>query len=328
MKRAGTPRVAVVGLGEMGTEHLRILSALERDVTVVAVADSHHPFVERAARIAPAAVGFDGPLECVSTADVDAVLVASADDTHYPLVRACVERGLPVLCEKPLTLSAEDSWRLVEAERSFGSTLIQVGYMRRFDPGYLRIHGALTAAAGAGAVRIEQIHRNPAAAVNFGARELISSSASHDIDVFRWLSGADIEEVHAASTGDGSTAQVTLTWASSSGVSGVTELGCGPRMSYDIGCSVTTASGESHALPDAATAPATATDASVPPGHWLSRFRDAYRSQDAAWVASLAGGPVTGARAYDGYMVNVVTDAALAALAGEAGRPALRGVPN
>lgn len=325
MTRAGKPRVAVIGLGEMGTAHLQILSELGRDVTIAAVADSHHPFVERAARRAPAAVGFDDPLECVDTADVDAVVVATSDDTHYPLVRASIERGLPVLCEKPLTLSAGDSWQLVEAERSAGRRLIQVGYMRRFDAGYLRIRRALGGSGETAAQHIAQLHRNPSAAVSFGAKELICSSASHDIDVFRWLSGADIDEVSAASTGDCSTARVVLTWSSASGVSGVAELGCGPQMSYDIGCSVTTRSGASHVLADAAPPPA---NGSVPPGHWLHRFWNAYRSQDAAWVDSLVGGPTAGASAHDGYVVNAVTDAALAALTGGAGQPVRQGVPG
>jgi myo-inositol 2-dehydrogenase/D-chiro-inositol 1-dehydrogenase len=325
--RAGPPRIAVVGLGDMGRTHLRILSEMGAHVEVAAIADNYHPFVERAASIAPAAVGFGDPLECVNTADVDAVVVATSDNTHYPLVRACVDRGLPVLCEKPLTESAVDSWRLVEAERRAGRQLVQVGYMRRFDSDYRRIHQALRACGAAAPVFIKQLHRNPSSAVRFGAQELISSSASHDIDVFRWLAGANIAEVSATATGSGgSTAVVALTWSSDSGVLGVAELGCGPQMPYDIGCEALTSAGAfTLAAGEAETPPAV--DGDTPPGHWLSRFWRAYRSQDASWVSSLVGGPIMGATAYDGYAANAVSDAAIAALTGSGGQLVELGAP-
>jgi myo-inositol 2-dehydrogenase / D-chiro-inositol 1-dehydrogenase len=51
----------------------------------------------------------------------------------------------------------------------------------------------------------------------------------------------------------------------------------------------------------------------------MTRFRDAYRAQDAAWLGAVAAGSTIGPSAYDGYATNAVIDAALAALA--SGRP-------
>jgi myo-inositol 2-dehydrogenase/D-chiro-inositol 1-dehydrogenase len=52
---------------------------------------------------------------------------------------ACLEAGKPVLCEKPLASSTAEALRVVQAEVALNRRLIQVGYMRRFDPGYQEI---------------------------------------------------------------------------------------------------------------------------------------------------------------------------------------------
>jgi myo-inositol 2-dehydrogenase/D-chiro-inositol 1-dehydrogenase len=69
----------------------------------------------------------------LNSVDIDAAVIATADATHHGIVDACIARGIYVLCEKPLTTSAEQSLQLVEAERAKGRRLIQVGFMRRYD---------------------------------------------------------------------------------------------------------------------------------------------------------------------------------------------------
>ena len=82
--------------------------------------------------------------------DVEAVLIASPDPTHEDLVLACLEAGKPVLCEKPLASTITGCLRIVAAEAAIGRRLVQVGFMRRFDPGYLAMKATLaTGRAGA-----------------------------------------------------------------------------------------------------------------------------------------------------------------------------------
>lgn len=301
-------RLALIGLGNMGMAHLAIFAGLQPQARISAVADTHVPFAERAASQIPTATVFHDPLDCVNNADVDAVVVATADDTHYDIVEACIARGLFVLCEKPLTTSAEQSLQLVHAERASGRRLVQVGYMRRYDAHYEYIHRTLQSGRVGEPVLISQRHRNPLAVINFDEKQLIASSASHDIDVFRWLSGEDISEVSsiAKTSRDESTVTVVVTLTSQSGVLGVMELGRGPGMHYDIGCDIIGSCGALTLAspPDAA-----------PPDAWMQRFHRAYCAQDAAWLAAVATGSITGPSAYDGYATNAVIDAALASLA-------------
>lgn len=312
-------RLALIGLGNMGMAHLAIFASLQPRVRISAVADSHLPFAERAASAVPTAAVFQDPLGCVNNADVDAVVVATADDTHFGIVEACIARGLFVLCEKPLTTSADQSLQLVNAERASGRRLVQVGYMRRYDADYRHMYHTVAAGRVGEPVLISQRHRNPLAVIRFDEQELIASSASHDIDVFRWLCGEDIKEVSAIakSSQDGSAVTVVLTLTSQSGVLGVMELGRGPGLHYDISCDIVGSCGPlTLASPPPTECVTTDGRAARPaPDAWMERFRQAYRAQDAAWLAAVAAGSNTGPSAYDGYATNAVIDAALASLA-------------
>ncbi len=311
-------RLALIGLGTMGMSHLDIFLELAPWVQITAVADGHPPFAERAGDRVPTAEVFHDPLDCVNNAEVDAAVVATADATHHAIVGACIARGIHVLCEKPFTTSAERSLQLVDAERASGRRLVQVGYMRRYDTGYRYIHDTLRAGTVGEPILISQRHRNPLAINDFDAQKLITSSAAHNIDLFRWLTGEEISQVSCAAKGshDGSTLTVLLTLKSQSGILGVVEVGRGPGLQYDIGCDVVAGLGAlalglptltTHAIDDGVAAQRL-------PKSWNERFHDAYRAQDTTWLAAVAKDSVDGPSAYDGYAANAVADAALAAL--------------
>lgn len=306
-------RLALIGLGNMGMAHLELFAGLAPAVRVAAVADSHPPFADRAGSLVPSAVVFRDPLECLHDADIDAAVVATADDTHHRIVEAGIARGIHVLCEKPFSTSAENSWQLVEAERATGRRLVQLGYMRRYDDDYRGIRDTLRSGRVGAPILISQHHRNPLAVNAFDAPRLILNSASHEIDLFRWLTGEEITEVSAAAktSADQSALTVLLTWKSQSGILGVVECSRGPGLHYDIGCQLVAERGELGV-------------AAPPSDSWFERFAAAYRAQDAHWVAAVAADSMTGPSAYDGYAANAVADAALAALDSHSSQPVLQ----
>lgn len=141
---AAALRVGVIGVGMMGADHAERLVGRIAGAELVAVSD---PDVARADELvdrlrsergADVAV-LDDPLALVADDRVDAVLVASPGVVHTEQLMACLEHGKPALCEKPLTMDSESSWQIVQAERERSRPLIQVGFMRRFDPEYVRI---------------------------------------------------------------------------------------------------------------------------------------------------------------------------------------------
>jgi len=308
----------MIGLGSMGLHHLRIFHSLAPWAQITAVADSHPPFAGRAAAVVPAAKVFHDPLDCLRDTDIDAAVVATADDTHHAIVAACIARGIYVLCEKPLTTSADDSLQLVKAERASGRRLVHVGFMRRYDTGYRHIWDTARSGGVGQPVLISQRHHNPLAFNTFDAPRLITSSAAHDIDLFRWFTGEEISVVNCAAktSDDGSTVTVLITLISESGILGVVEVGRGPGMRYDIGLDLVGSRGSvtlgspsltTHAAVDSVAAQRL-------PDSWIERFDGAYRAQNIAFLTAVANHSTDGPSTYDGYVTNAVADAALAAL--------------
>lgn len=122
-------RVAVVGLGKMGLSHLAMIR-VHPDVELVGVCDSSGYVLSILAKYTGVRTysDYDAMLrEC----SPDAVIIATPSRTHAPMVRAALERGVHVFCEKPFTLDVADSESLASLARDRG-LVTQVGYHNRF----------------------------------------------------------------------------------------------------------------------------------------------------------------------------------------------------
>ena len=124
--------VGVVGTGGMGGLHAGILQTEVASARLAAVADLDRERAEKVAEKSGAAI-FGDAVEMIRDENVEAVVIASPDPTHAPLVKECLELEKPVLCEKPLADSAEAALEVVRAEVELGRRLVQVGFMRRYD---------------------------------------------------------------------------------------------------------------------------------------------------------------------------------------------------
>ncbi len=126
----------------MGSDHAHNLARGVRGARLAAIADADVPRAEAlAASLGGPRVFGDGE-EMISSGAVDAVIIAAPDPFHAPLALACLEAGLPVLCEKPLVPTAAEAVEVVRAHDALPAPLMTVGFMRRFDPGYLALRDA------------------------------------------------------------------------------------------------------------------------------------------------------------------------------------------
>ena len=127
-------RVGVIGAGGIAqVEHIPNLLKLHRLFTVVGVYDPSQKVRDF--------VGNEFGLTAVANLDallampLDAVVIASPDALHREQVLAAFAKGLHVFCEKPLCYAVGDIADLIAARDRVGKVL-QVGYMKRFDPSY------------------------------------------------------------------------------------------------------------------------------------------------------------------------------------------------
>jgi myo-inositol 2-dehydrogenase/D-chiro-inositol 1-dehydrogenase len=301
--------VGVIGAGRMGATHVRLLQRDVPGARVVALADVVHETAERLAGEAGVPAVHADPLDLVRDPAGAAVVVASADASHEALVLACLAAGKPVLCEKPLAPTAEAGLRIVEAERAGGRRLVQVGFMRRYDPGYLDMKRRLEAGQIGAPLMLHCAHRNPAAYSADRSEHLIASSLVHEIDAARWLLGEEIARAtvflpqpsrHAAA-GIRDPQFVVLETAGGRLVD--VEVFVNARYGYDIRCELVGETGRLE-LP-----------AAVTPG-FEERFAAAYRAELQAWTGGRSGGPT----AWDGYAAAAVSEACIESL--HSGRPA------
>jgi myo-inositol 2-dehydrogenase / D-chiro-inositol 1-dehydrogenase len=305
-----TLSVGVIGTGVMGAEHVRILRDETAGARVVAVCDAD---ADRARAVAGDGKSFTDPLALIRDDGVQAVIIASPDATHADLALACIAAGKPVLCEKPLAATAAEALRVVHAEVRLGKRLIQVGYMRRFDPAYAEMRLARQSGAIGAAVLLHNTHRNAAAPAWFTGEMAITNSFVHEIDISRWLLDAEPTTARISAAPGGDPLMITLETDSGAVVS--TEVYMNARYGYHVHAQLVGRDGTI----EMAAPTVTLTNHAGQHGHdwpenWVPRFRDAYRIQMNAWVRSIADARPVGASAWDGYVATAIAEQVVAAL--------------
>lgn len=323
---AGRPvRVGVIGVGAMGSAHVRTVDAWVPGARVVSVYDAD----EARAKQVAAEVGAGSAAsaeDLIVDADVDAVLVAAPDPLHEELALACVAARKPTLCEKPLATSVEGSRRVVEAEAASGRRYLQLGFMRRFDPAYLELRGAVRDGS-IGRVRAAHcLHRNAQAHPSATSEGVLVNSMIHEFDSVPWMLDDSLAAVTVfAPRVDGDALQdvQVAVLETVGGIVVTVEVSVNARYGYDIHTEVTGTEGTvSLTSPYGISRRRANLDGRAVTSDGTARFADAYRAELAAWVRGIRAGSLPAPSAWDGHRANLAAFAAVESLRG-AGRVAV-----
>jgi myo-inositol 2-dehydrogenase / D-chiro-inositol 1-dehydrogenase len=188
-------RIAVLGVGMMGADHVARITGRISGARVAVVNDYLTEKAEQVAASVPGARVAADPLDAIAANDVDAVLLATPGPVHEKQLLACLEAGKPVLCEKPLTTEVETSLEVVRREAELDTPLIQVGFMRRFDPEYQQLKTHIDSGELGQPLVMHCVHRNPAVPPGFDSAMVVKDSLVHEVDVTRFLLGEEIASV-------------------------------------------------------------------------------------------------------------------------------------
>lgn len=201
--------LGLVGVGRIGAMHADNISALNavRNAEDINVRLRLTDVAEEHARAVAARVGaeFLPSVEALLASGLDGLVIATGTGTHPGLIKAGVDAGIPVFCEKPVALDVADALPVLEYVRE-RQGVVQIGHQRRFDPGYLEARRAYQAG------ELGWIHSLRAVTCDMapppveflaGSGGLFRDCSVHDFDILRWLTGREIVEVYAKGSNNG-----------------------------------------------------------------------------------------------------------------------------
>jgi myo-inositol 2-dehydrogenase/D-chiro-inositol 1-dehydrogenase len=288
-------KVGLIGAGRIGNIHAGTLTA-HPDVETLVVAD----YDARVAGKLSARYG----AETASSVDelfsnVEAVVIASPTDTHVDYLVWAAERGVPAFCEKPIAVDLEATDRAIAAINEAGIA-VQMGFMRRFDPGYRAAH-ELVASGELGEVTLVTGHTHdiepPHESYIPRSWGVFKDMLIHDIDVLRFVTGAEPVEVTA--TGSNRTMEIFGRYDDLATTAVVVHMDDGSlailsgtrqdSLGYDVrmevfGTEDSIAVGLNPHTPIRSVEPGVSPPAESVTGGWLERFEHAYRAEIDAFV--------------------------------------------
>ena len=325
-----TLSVGVIGPGIMGTDHVETVTRAVSGARICGVADADPQRAEAAASRVPGAKAFASGELLIESPEVDAVIIASSDATHAQYVTACISARKPVLCEKPLAPTVAECEGILRLEESAALRLVQVGFMRRFDPGYVELRSRIAAGEIGTPMLAHCAHRNVDVPPGWTSETTVVSAASHEIDVMPWVFGRDIVRVNWLSPRQTPPAPLrdpqVVIMELEGGALVFDELFMRSGYGYEIRCEVVGTTGTIELAPTARVVTCSRLKASRDfPPDWRGRFADAYRRELQIWIDAVtrwrAGavespvGPVDGPDAWDGYRAALVAQTVLASMA-------------
>ena len=314
--RVETLRIGIIGTGNIGTSHARSLS---REVSGAEVAWLYDADIARASSLADELGANVAPSVEQLVASSDAVVIASPDDLHAQQALLCLDAQRPTLCEKPLAPTVADAQSVVDAEVDLGRRLISLGFMRRFDPGYVALKESLPSVGEP--LLVHNVHRNAFAPYGLATAMTMTNMAIHEFDINRWLLDDDYATVQVVAgrpgprTPEGQLDPILVLLTTRGGAVVEIEAFVNASYGYEVRCEVVGSEGTVE-MGDGAylTRRAERAVGHEVPELWLGRFEDAYRRQLQAWVDATQVGRTSGATAWDGLLATITANAAVAAI--------------
>ena len=225
------------------------------------------------------------------------------------------------MCEKPLAPTAREGEEILKAEVAFGRRLVIVGYMRRYDPGYRAVKGALESGAIGDALVLHNVHRNATVGEAYTSFKTMTDSMIHEVDTTRWLLGEEITSVQVIPPKRTPKAYPHLqdpqfaAFTTESGVLSTVEFFANCQYGYDVRCELVGSIGTASMVnPTVASTLAARTLAERIPADWRERFGAAYTAELQAWITGLQHGECVGPSAWEGYAATKVVEVGVEAV--------------
>lgn len=315
-----TVRVGIIGVGVMGADHAKTLVTQVPGASLQAIYDADPARARIVASDTGAASVAASPQALINDGAVDAILIAAPDALHKDLTLAAIAARKPVLCEKPLAPTTAECLEVLSAETRLGRKLVQVGYMRRFDPAYVEMKAKRLSGQLGKALIFHCVHRNVSTPPWFDSKMVIANSAVHEFDIARWVLDSELTSISVfrppLAAKDGNGAPVFIVMETARGELVNVEVFTNATYGYDVRGELLCEKGSvSLRSPVHTETNMGLSSGTSYPEDWRPRFADAYRLQMLAWIKAITSGASAGASAWDGYAASAIAEAGVQALA-------------
>jgi myo-inositol 2-dehydrogenase/D-chiro-inositol 1-dehydrogenase len=315
-------RIGLIGVGRIGAFHAQTLTSLPA-VDEIVVTDAVPELAQRIGDRFDATV-VHGPAE-VLAAGVDGIVIAASTVTHPDLIRACVQAGIPTFCEKPVAALSKEAVALRD-ELEGCATPIQIGFPRRFDPGYQAARGEVVRGALGYVHTVRSTTLDPAPPPEAYIRSsggIFNDCAIHDFDSIRYVTGQEVVEVYAAGTNQGVpyieaagdaesvTSILTLSGGTLAVVSNSRSNGRGHDVRLEVmGSKDSVAAGLDDRLPLRSADPGVSFPSGTPWNFFMDRFAAAFQAELTAFTEVVAGTRPSPCTLHDGAEASLIAEAA------------------
>lgn len=180
----GNIKVGIIGFGYWGPNLTRNFSEIPSS-DLVAIADLKEDRLQRAHSLYPN-VTLVREYKELFNMDLDAVVISTPPVTHYPIAKECLEHGLHVLVEKPMTLKSEHAQELIDLAHAKG-LILMVGHTFEYNSAVLALKQYIDSG------ELGDIHYIDTARLNLGLFQRDSNVlwdlAPHDVSILLYLLG-------------------------------------------------------------------------------------------------------------------------------------------
>ncbi|MXP67857.1 Gfo/Idh/MocA family protein [Pantoea sp. Aalb] len=314
-------KLGVIGIGTIGQEHIHRCNNILQDVKIVAVSDINVEVAHNVLnRLKIDAKVYQNSNHMINSPEVDAILVTSSDSTHEQFVLNAISIGKSVFCEKPLAMNAEGCLKIINTEMEKGKRLVQVGFMRQYDPGYCALKKVITDGKIGKPLILHCAHRNENVDKNYTTEAVITNTLIHELDILRWLIEDNYKTVQVIFPRTTSNSHANLRdpqiflLETQKGIRIDVEIFVNCSYGYDIQCEVVGEDGIAR-LPEPSTVQMRKNNllSTMLFTHWKDRFIDAYNIELQSFINGVKNEYLTGPSAWDGFAASIAADACLKA---------------
>lgn len=321
-------KIGIIGAGRIGRLHAGNITLEVENAEVLAIAD----IFENAARECADELGIKNVYKdyryILDNKDIDAVFICTSTDTHAKLIKEASDAKKSIFCEKPIAFDLDEIDEAL-ASVSKNNVLLQIGFNRRFDPGFAKVREFVRS----GAIGIPHILKitsrdplpPPIEYVQVSGGIFVDMTI-HDFDMARYLMGSEIKKVFATGAvlidpeigkvGDIDTAITTLEFEN--GAIGVIDNSRKAIYGYDQRVEVFGSKGVTHAenkkSDEAILGDEKGFHSSLPLFFFLERYKESYIKEEKAFINSIIEGKTPLVTGEDGKIAVVIAQAATQSL--------------